>query len=244
MSAILLADITKTFQIRHARTGTVRESVLDFFRGRRARWETLTALDRISLDIQQGEFFGLVGPNGSGKSTLLKIIAGIYTPDSGRVETSGRCLSLFDLEVGFQGDLTARENVIVSGMVRGLSRSEVQNCLPRVVEFSGLGEFMDAPVIHFSAGMKLRLGFALAVQIPAPILLLDEVLLVGDEEFQRKCEITLQRMRKERRTVVFTNHMLPNILRWCDRTAYLESGKLAAVGPTAEVIAKYQQSLA
>ncbi|MEK7557367.1 MAG: ABC transporter ATP-binding protein, partial [Patescibacteria group bacterium] len=236
MSAISLSDITKTFQIRYARPRTVRESVLDFFRGQRPRWETLTALDHISLDIKRGEFFGLIGPNGSGKSTLLKIIAGIYTPDSGRVETSGRCLPLFDLGIGFQGDLTARENVVVGGMMLGLSRLAVEDCLPQIVEFSGLAEFMDAPLNHFSAGMKLRLGFALATQVPAPIMLLDEVLLVGDEEFHRKCEIELKRFRHEGRTVVFINHALPNILQWCDRAAYLERGRLVTVGPTAAVV--------
>lgn len=244
MSAISLGNVTKTFQIRYERPRTVRQTIFDFFQGQRGQWETLIALHQVSLDIEEGEFFGLIGPNGSGKSTLLKIIAGIYTPDSGTVKTSGACLPLFDLGIGFQGDLTARENVIVSGMVLGLSRSEIQQRLPEIAEFSGLGEFMDAPLNHFSAGMKLRLGFALAIQIPAPILLLDEVLLVGDEEFQRKCTAELQRMRKQGRTVLFINHALPSILRWCDRAAYLESGKLVTVGPTAEVIEKYQQSLA
>ncbi len=243
MNAISLSAITKTFQIRYARPRTVRESVLGFFRGRRGRWETLTALNRISLEIEEGEFFGLVGPNGSGKSTLLKIIAGIYTPDSGRATTSGRCLPLFDLGIGFQPDLTARENVVVSGMVLGLSRTQIEERLPQIVEFSGLAEFMDTPLNHFSAGMKLRLGFALAIQISAPIVLLDEVLLVGDEEFRRRCEIELQRMREEGRTVVFINHALPNILQWCDRAAYLEHGKLVMVGPTADVVQQYQQSL-
>lgn len=244
MTAIHLSQVTKTFRIPPAEGRTVRGSFFTYLQGRQRGTQILTALDHISLDIQQGEFFGLIGPNGSGKSTLLRVIAGIYAPDSGKIEIEGMVLPLLDLGIGFREELSALDNVFLSGVILGLSRRDVAAKLPAIIDFSELHSFMNTPLNHFSSGMKLRLGFALALQIPAPIVLLDEVLLVGDEEFRRRCAIELTRMREAGRTVVFINHALPNILQWCDRAAYLEGGKLVTVGPTAEVVERYKQSLA
>lgn len=240
MNAIQVAAVTKTFHIPAAQARTVRDNVFHYMQGQARSRQTLLALDHVSLDIQQGEFFGLVGPNGSGKSTLLRIMAGISTPDSGEVRLDGLALPLLDLGIGFQGELSARDNVFLSGVILGLSRREIAARLPAIIDFSELHTFMNTPLNHFSAGMKLRLGFALAMHVPAAILLLDEALLVGDAHFREKCEGEFARLRQEGKTIVFASHDLPTMEKWCDRAAYLESGKVVKAGEVADVIADYR----
>lgn len=241
MKAIELSQVTKTFRIPVANQRTVRDNVFHYMQGQTLATQPLKALDSVSLEIEQGEFFGLIGPNGSGKSTLLRIIAGIYTPDSGTVKVSGLALPLLELGIGFQGELSALDNIFLSGVILGLSRREVATKLPAMVDFAELAAFMNTPLNHFSAGMKMRLGFALAMQIPAPILLLDEALLVGDEHFRAKCEAEFLRLRQEGKTIVFASHDLPTTAKWCDRVAYLKDGKVVRVGTPHDVIAQYQQ---
>lgn len=241
MTAIHLSQVTKTFRIPSAEGRTVRGSFFTYLQGRQHGTQILTALDHISLDIQQGEFFGLIGPNGSGKSTLLRMMAGIYAPDSGKIETEGMVLPLLDLGIGFREELPARDNVFLSGVILGLSRRDIAAKLPAIIDFSELHSFMNAPLNHFSSGMKLRLGFALAVQIPAPTLLLDEFLFIGDESFRAKCETEFVRLHREGRTVVLASHDLAAIEKWCDRAAYLTGGRLVTTGRPREVIEQYHQ---
>jgi lipopolysaccharide transport system ATP-binding protein len=198
------------------------------------------ALHDVSLEVAPGEVIGLIGPNGAGKSTLLKLLARITLPTEGRIELHGRIASLLEVGTGFHPELTGRENVYLNGAILGLSRDEIERRYEAIVEFSGVGAFIDTPVKRYSSGMFVRLGFAVAAHLDAEIMLVDEVLAVGDAAFQRKCmnkirEVTLE----EGRTIVFVSHNLAWVERLCDRVILIEEGAIAAEGPVAQVIAGY-----
>ncbi len=197
------------------------------------------ALDDVSLDVPQGSFFGLIGHNGSGKSTLLRMMAGIHTPNSGTIEVSGRISALLELGSGFHPDLTGRENIYLNGAILGIPRQEMARSVQDIIDFSGIGEFIDVPIKAYSSGMYVRLGFAVAVNVNPEILLVDEVIAVGDEDFQRRCLDHMYRLRRQGTTIIFVSHGISMVQQLCDRVAWMDHGKLQMVGDPAEVCNAY-----
>lgn len=238
MSAIEVRGVTKAFAIPHERRTTFKELFLHPLR--RTRYERNEALEGVSFSVDAGEFFGVIGPNGGGKSTLLRIIAGIYRPDSGSVDVRGRLSPFIELGVGFSLELTARQNVVVNGTLLGLTRRELDAKFDDILAFAELERFVDQKLKNFSSGMLVRLAFSVAIQAPFDVLLLDEVLAVGDEAFQQKCFATFERFREEGKTVVFVSHNLDSVERFCDRVLLLDGGVVAALGPAEEVVDAYR----
>ena len=212
-------------------------------RGKRAHYEEFWALRDISVTIPKGSTYGFIGHNGSGKSTLLRLMAGIHPPTSGTVTTEGRISALLELGAGFHPELSGRENVYLNGSILGLTRREVNSVLGEIVEFSGLEDFIDSPVKHYSSGMYVRLGFAVAVHVNPEILMIDEVIAVGDEEFQRRCFDYIYRLRREGVTIVMVSHGAPLMEQMCDEVAWLEHGHLMAKGDPSEVVRKYLEKV-
>jgi ABC-2 type transport system ATP-binding protein len=218
--AIEVRDLHKAFRIPTAKVTTLKERALGAFRGSEHR--TLNALDGISFDIAEGEFFGVVGRNGSGKSTLLKLLASIYRADAGRIRLAGSLAPFIELGVGFNPELTARTNVTLNGVMMGLTPREARRRFDEVLDFAELGEFADLKLKNYSSGMMVRLGFSLMVQIQADILLIDEVLAVGDAAFQLKCLDAFARMHQQGTTIVLVTHDMGVVSRQCDRALLLE----------------------
>jgi ABC-type polysaccharide/polyol phosphate transport system ATPase subunit len=244
---IQIIDVSKAFTIRHNKAESLKSQVIGvFYKRYREQKETLWALRDVSLTIAPGEAFGLVGRNGSGKSTLLKVIAGIYPPTKGRVElpNGSRIGTMIELGVGFHPELTGKENIFLGASIHGLSRKEIEDIYAAVVEFSELDEFMDTPIKNYSSGMHARLGFALAVQLNPDVLLVDEVLAVGDEAFQQKCMDQIERFRAQGRTIVFVSHSAETVKMICDKACVLDHGRLVFLGKAAEAIDRYHQLLA
>src|SRR5688572_11265566 len=239
-AAIEIERVTKTFKLYHQKPSSLKERVLRF---RRLRWEPFIALDDISLDIEAGTTVGLLGHNGSGKSTLLKCIAGILQPTSGTVRTTGRVASLLELGAGFHPELSGRENVYLNGSILGLKRADVERVFDEIVGFAELEQFIDTPVKHYSSGMYVRLGFAVAINVDPEILLVDEVLSVGDEAFQRKCIDKVRAFQAEGRTIVVVTHAADLVRQMCDKAAALEHGKLVAQGDPNHVIREFRDRL-
>jgi len=237
-TALEVANVSKTFKIPHEQRTTFREHALHPFQ--RTSFEQNEALKDVSLTIEEGEFFGVIGANGSGKSTLLKIMAGIYAPSSGRVHVHGKLSPFIELGVGFNPDLTGRDNIRVNATLLGLTKKELNARFDEIVAFAELERFMDLKLKDYSTGMSLRLGYSIAIHVPFEILLLDEVLAVGDREFARKCFATFDRFKEERQTMVFVSHDLGAVEKWCDRVVYLEGGRVEAVGRAQEVCELYR----
>lgn len=234
--AVDLQGVGKRFK-RHAdRRNSVKERIV---RGRSRRPEDFWAVRDVSLQIPKGSVYGLIGHNGSGKSTLLKMIGGIYRPTAGTIATDGRVAALIELGAGFHPDMTGRENIGLNGSILGLPRKEINAVTDEIIEFSGLGEFIDDPVKHYSSGMYVRLGFSVAVHMKPDVLLVDEVLAVGDEEFQRKCFDHLYALRRSGRTIVVVSHGLGQLEGLCDEIAWLEHGVMQEHGPAVDTIAAY-----
>lgn len=206
--------------------------------------DEFVALDRIDLAVEPGEALAVVGPNGSGKSTLLKLAGGILRPTAGRVEVDGRLTALIELGAGFHPEITGRENVVINGMLLGLSRREVDGKMAEIVDFAGLGPFIDQPVKTYSSGMHVRLGFAVAVAVDPDIMLIDEVLAVGDEAFTRRGLDRLARMRQRGVTMVLVSHDLDLVSTFADRALYLDGGRAVAAGPPDAVVARYRSDVA
>lgn len=236
--AVELAGVGKRF-MRHAdRRNTLKERIV---RGRARSSQDFWAVRDVNIGIPRGSVYGLIGHNGSGKSTLLKLITGIYRPTEGTIATDGRVAALIELGAGFHPDMTGRENIRLNGSILGLSKSEIENAMETIIDFSGLREFIDDPVKHYSSGMYVRLGFSVAVHMKPDVLLVDEVLAVGDEEFQRKCFDHLYTLRREGRTIVVVSHGLGQLEGLCDEVAWLEHGTVQEIGPATEVIGSYLQ---
>jgi lipopolysaccharide transport system ATP-binding protein len=197
------------------------------------------ALADVSFRIQEGEAVGIVGPNGSGKSTALKIISQITDPWSGNVRTRGRIGSLIEIKSGIHPELTGRENIYLYGTILGLTRKQVRTRFDQIVDFAELGRFIDTPVKRYSSGMEVRLGFSVAVHLQPDVLLIDEVLSVGDESFQRRCLARMDQLRTEGQTLVFVSHILPDVKRLCSRVIYLERGVVRVDGPTDVALEQY-----
>ena len=236
-TAIEVSGVSKTFRIPHEQRTYFKEYFLHPFR--RTTYERNDALKDVTFSVEEGEFFGVIGPNGSGKSTLLRILAGIYVPDSGFVRVRGLLSPFIELGVGFNADLNARDNIRINGTLAGLSKRELDQRFDEILSFSELERFVDQKLKNFSSGMLVRLAYSIAIQIPFDVLLLDEVLAVGDEAFQEKCLITFERFKDEGKTIVFVSHDLESVGRFCDRTLLLGGGRIEALGPTAEVLEEY-----
>lgn len=237
MPAIEVDGVWKSFQIPHERHDTLKERFLHPLR--RTTYEQNDALGDVSLSIDYGEFFGIVGPNGSGKSTLLKVIAGIYRPDRGRVIVDGVTSPFIELGVGFNTELNARDNVIVNGTLLGLSRREIEAKFDEIIAFAELERFVDQKLKNFSSGMVVRLAYSVAIRVPFDILLLDEVLAVGDRAFQEKCLATLEEIRAVGKTIVFISHDLGSVRKLCDRAALIHGGVVRSIGAPADVADAY-----
>jgi ABC-type polysaccharide/polyol phosphate transport system ATPase subunit len=236
--AIAVEDVSKSFLLPHQRHTSVKERFLHPLR--RVDYEQNRALSNVSFTVERGECFGVIGPNGSGKSTLLKILAGIYRADAGSVRVAGRLSPFIELGVGFHPELNARDNIRVNAMLLGLTSKEVAERFDGIVAFAELERFVDQKLKNYSSGMQVRLAFAIAIQVPFDILLLDEVLAVGDQSFQKKCFATFERFRTEGKTVVLVSHDIGAVSTYCDRALLLESGVGAALGPADEVVARYE----
>ncbi len=237
MSVIKVQELEKSFRIPHEKRTTLFETLTGMFKPE--SYEVFNALKDINFDVKEGEFFGIIGENGSGKSTLLKIIAGILYPSSGEVHIRKRVTPFLELGVGFQSDMTAVENIKTYGTIMGMSKHDIRSRTDDILEFAGLEKFRDAKLKNFSSGMQVRLAFSTAIQTDPEILLMDEVLAVGDMDFQQKCLDVLNNYRKEGVTIVFVSHDLGAVRRFCDRTLLLHKGEQIALGSTAEVIDRY-----
>jgi ABC-type polysaccharide/polyol phosphate transport system ATPase subunit len=202
------------------------------------------ALKNVSFDVHRGEAFGIIGRNGSGKSTLLKIVSGILKPTSGKVDITGRIAALIELGAGFHPEITGRENIFINGIMLGLTRRDIESRFDRIVEFSGVGPFLDQPVKTYSSGMYVRLGFSVAVHVDPDVLLIDEVLSVGDEEFSQKCIAKIQEMKYRGVTLLFVTHQLDQVRNLCDRALWLDHGEPMAIGDPVRVVDDYLQRVA
>jgi lipopolysaccharide transport system ATP-binding protein len=244
--AIELRDVSKRFRLRGGpQATTLKSTIVDLVRGRRtAPPAEFAALRHVDLVIEPGRMLGVIGRNGSGKSTLLKLIAGIYRPDSGAVRVNGRVAALIELGAGFHPEFTGRENILVNGMLLGLPRREVLRRLDEIVAFAELSAFIDQPARTYSSGMYVRLGFAVAVHLDPAILLIDEVLAVGDEAFARKCADRIAEFRRLGKTMVLVTHDPLAVERWCDEALWLDQGVVRALGTPRKVIDEYHQALA
>ena len=235
--AVAVHDLWKSFRLYHERNQFLKAAIL---RGRRARFEEFWALKDVSFEVPVGTTFGVIGSNGSGKSTLLKCLAGILVPERGSVEISGRISALLELGAGFHPELSGRENVFLNGAILGLSKKEIAARFESIVDFAGLEDFIDTPVKNYSSGMFVRLGFAVAAHVEPEVLLVDEVLSVGDEAFQRKSAEKIEQFRREGRTIVFVSHGLGQVEQLCETVAWIDHGDLKVVGPAGDVIAAYR----
>jgi lipopolysaccharide transport system ATP-binding protein len=246
VDAVLLTDVSKSFEKVVLRSGytTLKTALTHLWSRDRQPPERVDALARVSLNVPSGATVGLLGRNGSGKSTLIRIIAGIYKPDSGRVLTRGRVSALIELGAGFHPEFTGRENVYVNGIILGLTKKDIRERFDAIVDFAEIGKFIDAPVRTYSSGMYMRLGFAVAVHVDPDILLVDEVLAVGDAGFVAKCLDKMSEFKKQGKTIILAGHDLALVEQWCDRAVLLEGGRVTAQGLPSDVVTAYRRSLA
>jgi ABC-type polysaccharide/polyol phosphate transport system ATPase subunit len=239
LPAVSIQGVSKAFKLHHRQYHTLKERALHPFQSR--SYDLLQAVDNISVDIAPGEFFGIIGRNGSGKSTLLKCLAGIYNIDSGQLRVRGRLSPFIELGVGFNLDLTARDNVILNAIILGLTRKQAKARFDSIIAFAELEDFVDMRLKNYSSGMSVRLAFSVAIQVDADILLIDEVLAVGDANFQQKCFDEFLRLKKEGRTILFVTHDMGAIQRFCDRAMLLEKGRMVTIGDPTDVSHRYNE---
>jgi ABC-type polysaccharide/polyol phosphate transport system ATPase subunit len=237
-SVIQVENLSKSFLIPHEKNTSLKQEFLSVFKKSKG-YTHFKALEDINFEIKKGEFFGIIGKNGSGKSTLLKILAGIYIPDKGKVKIEGRLSPFLELGVGFNPELTARDNVFLNGAILGLSRKEVEEKFDEIIEFAELEEFVDMKLKNFSSGMQVRLAFSVAIQAHAEILLIDEVLAVGDAAFQEKCFKTFRKLKKEGRTIVFVTHDMTSVREFCDRAMLINDAKIETIGSVERAVQRY-----
>jgi len=239
--AIKVEGVYKDFRLPHEQAGSIKNVFTHALRSIRKKrvYDTQHALIDISFEIKKGEFFGIVGRNGSGKSTLLKILAGIYQPNKGNVSVDGRLVPFIELGVGFNAELTGRENVYLNGALIGFSKDEIDAMYQEIVDFAELEKFMDQKLKNYSSGMQVRLAFSLAIRAETDILLIDEVLAVGDADFQKKCFTYFKNLKQRNKTVVFVSHDMHAVEEYCDRAILIEKNKIVVRGSSREVATAY-----
>lgn len=236
-TAISVRGVSKTFKIPHEKIRSLRGAFVNAFN--KKTYEEFRALDDVSFEVKKNEFFGIIGKNGSGKSTLLKILAGIYQLDKGKVSINGRISPFLELGIGFNPELSGRDNVYLNATILGLSRKQIDKKFPDIVRFSELERFIDQKLNRYSSGMQVRLAFSVAIHANRDILLMDEVLAVGDTSFQRKCSDYFQKI-KGKKTVILVSHDLAAIRKYCERSLLLENGKIIKIGETRKVTDEYK----
>src|SRR3954451_11813192 len=240
VNAVVVEGVSKKFEIPHEVSHTLKERALHPFR--RPRKEILDALRDVSFSVEKGEFFGVVGRNGSGKSTLLKLMAGIYRADAGTIGIAGRLSTFIELGVGFNPDLAAEDNIVLNGVMLGLAPREARRRAGSVIEFAVLEEFTDLKLKNYSSGMLVRLAFSVMIQVDADVLLIDEVLAVGDAAFQQKCYDEFNRLRDEGRTILLVTHDMTTVSRFCERAMLLEKGVVVDIGDPDAVAGEYYET--
>jgi len=238
-SAVTVEGVSKRFRVYHERNQSLKAAIM---RGRRSVHEDFWALTDVGFEIPTATTFGLVGDNGSGKSTLLKCIAGILSPDAGTISASGRMAALLEVGSGFHPELSGRDNVYLNGSILGMTRKEIDRKFDGIVDFSGVENFIDQPVKNYSSGMYVRLGFSVAINVDPEILLVDEVLAVGDAAFQEKCAEKFTEFSREGRTVVVVSHSMYSLRNMCDQVAWLDHGRLMETGDAKPVLERYLDS--
>lgn len=236
---VSVENVSKQFRIPHEKRDTLKENVLNFFH--KMEYEEYQALSDINFHLNPGEFFGVVGRNGSGKSTLLKLIAGIYQPTSGTIKANGSMAPFLELGVGFQSELTARENIHMNATLLGLDRKKIEQKFDQIIAFAEIENFVDLKLKNFSSGMRSRLAFAIAKEADADLYLVDEVLAVGDEQFQKKCLDVFRQWKSQGKSLLFVSHNPGLVTELCERAVLLEKGRQIAIGPADKVMDKYHQ---
>ena len=238
--AVSVEHVGKKFRLYQERNQSIKSAIM---RGRRSIHEDFWALNDVSFDVPVGSTFGLIGSNGSGKSTLLKCLARIYYPDRGAITANGRVASLLEVGSGFHQELSGRENIFLNGSILGMSKKEVTRKFDEIVDFSGVEQFIDQPVKNYSSGMYVRLGFAVAINVDPDTLVVDEVLSVGDAEFQEKCRLKFVDFREQGKTVILVSHSMGTVESMCDTAAWLNKGDLVTVGDAQGTVKAYLDSL-
>ena len=234
--AIKIENMTKTFKLFYDKPNTLKERLVFW---NKKKVDKRTVLDNINLEIKKGDTVALIGTNGSGKSTLLKLMTKIIYPTSGKITVNGKLTSLLELGAGFHPDFTGRENIYFNASIFGLTAAEIDKRIDTIIEFSELGDYIDSPVRTYSSGMYMRLAFSIAINVDAEILLIDEILAVGDQHFQYKCYTKLEQLKKEKKTIVIVSHSLPSVKKLCDRSVWIYNGKIKMDGETSKVIDEY-----
>jgi ABC-type polysaccharide/polyol phosphate transport system ATPase subunit len=240
-TVIRVENVTQRFRVIHERPDTLRELFSKFLR-HQSSYRNFEAVKNISLEVPKGQMLGFIGRNGSGKSTLLKIIAGVYAPSAGHVEVKGKIAPLIELGAGFHSELTGRENILLNGLLMGYSKREMMEREQRIIDFAEIGDFIDAPVKQYSSGMYMRLAFAVATEVDPDILVVDEILAVGDSQFQSKCFDRIHNFRNTGKTILFVTHNMQQVMRQCDRAIYMEKGAMVADGDPEEVVEAYKST--
>lgn len=241
--ALRVNDVSICFNLSKEKVDNFKELIIKKLKGEKIRFNEFWALKDVSFELKRGERLGILGLNGAGKSTLLKVIAGVYKPTKGNVERYGHMAPMIELGAGFDPNYTGRENIYLYGSVLGFSREFLDSKYDEILEFSELGEFIDVPIKNYSSGMKARLGFSIATVVEPEILILDEVLSVGDARFRKKCEKKMKAMFDHGVTVLFVSHSLAQVQRLCNKAIILEHGKLIAKGDIDEVVEIYEKKL-
>jgi ABC-2 type transport system ATP-binding protein len=236
--AIKVENISKTFRIPHEKISSLRGAFINFFRSK--SFEEFEALRDVSFEVKRGEFFGIIGRNGGGKSTLLKILANIYPTDAGRVGINGLVSPFLELGIGFNPELSGRDNIYLNATVLGLPKKVIDEKFDAIVAFSELERFIDQKLKNYSSGMQVRLAFSVAIHANRDILLMDEVLAVGDANFQRKCLDVFARLKKEGKTIVLVSHDIETVKQHCDRAMLIRNGSVVKIGNTSDVIELYE----
>jgi len=239
-TAIHIENISKTFKLPHEKNNSLKSAVINFYK-RDKGFERQKALNKISFDVKKGEFFGVVGRNGSGKSTLLKILAGIYSPDTGNVAVNGKLIPFIELGVGFSPELSGRDNVFLNGSLLGFSRKEMKEMYEDIVDFAEIRKFMDQKLKNYSSGMQVRLAFSIAIRAKSDILLLDEVLAVGDLDFQQKCYNYFNELKNQSKTIIFVTHDMSAVRRFCNKAIIIDGGQILKVGAPDDIARLYEK---